>query len=159
MAIEEHPEHTRGCRIGIDATDVSTSILDKAQSGEFNQFEIQNGLPVEMLLKYFDPIDKRNWIVKPKIRKMVRFDYFNLLRDMDDLPEYDVIFCRNVLSLFEHKTQAAIIDNMLDLLPEDGFVFLGKDENIKNITDELVAVDGHSGLYILRDGNYKFTGK
>ncbi len=159
MTIEARAEKMRGCRIGIDATDISTTILDKAQSGTYNQYEIQNGLPVEMLLQYFDPVDKKTWAIKPKTKKMVRFDYFNLLRDMDELPEYDIIFCRNVLPLFEKETQAEVLHRMLELLPEDGFIFLGANENIKAITDELIAVDDHPGLYILKDGNYKFSKK
>lgn len=159
MTIAEHPEFTQGCRIGIDATDVSTTILEKAESGKFDQYEVQKGLPVQMLLKYFDPFDKKSWIAKPKIRKMVRFDYFNLLDNMDELPEYDVIFCRNVLSRLEPETQAKILENMMDLLPDDGFVILGKNESVTGITDDLVEVVQYPGLYALRDGVYKFSKK
>lgn len=159
MTIAENPEFTQGCRIGIDATDVSTSILEKADSGKFDQYEVQKGLPVTLLLKYFEPFDKKTWIAKPKIRKMVKFDYFNLLDSMDELPEYDVIFCRNVLSQFEDETQAYILENMIELLPDDGFILLGKDEKITGITDDLVEVIEYPGLFALRDGVYKFAKK
>ena len=159
MTIDQKQEHLRGCKVNIHATDISTNVLDTARAGVYNQYEIQNGLPVDMLLKYFDPLDKKSWKLKSTIKNMVQFDYFNLLQDMDDRPEYDIIFCRNVISLFEKETQARVLERMLDLLPEDGFLFLGENEKINGITDSFKEMPDYSGLYILSDGHYKFSKK
>jgi len=85
-----------GYRIDIVATDLSSEILEKAKNGIYTQFEVQRGLAVQLLVKYFDQIGE-SWQLAPELRSMVQFRPINLLNDFSALGTFDVVFCRNVL--------------------------------------------------------------
>ena len=87
-----------GYRIDIVATDLSSEILEKAKTGIYTQFEVQRGLAVQLLVKYFDQIGE-TWQLAPELRSMVQFRSINLLNDFAVLGTFDVVFCRNVLIL------------------------------------------------------------
>src|SRR5258708_33617516 len=100
-----------GWRVGTLATDLSTEILDKATAGLYSQFEVQRGLPIQLLVKYFKQQAER-WQIDPAIRAMVSFRKFNLLDDMAALGRFDVIFCRNVLIYFDQPTKTLLLQRL-----------------------------------------------
>ena len=95
-----------GYRIDILATDLSSEILEKAKTGIYTQFEVQRGLAVQLLVKYFDQIGE-SWQLAPELRSMVQFRPINLLNDFSALGTFDVVFCRNVLIYFDQDTKTA----------------------------------------------------
>jgi chemotaxis protein methyltransferase CheR len=127
MLLKEKSVQMKGWKIEILATDISSDVLEQAQRGIYSQFEIQNGLPVEYLMKYFEQINEK-WRLRDDVRSMVRFGYFNLLNDMDQLGMFDVILCRNVLVCFDDATRAGILDRLAGCLAKDGFLLLGNNE-------------------------------
>lgn len=133
--------------LNIVATDISDRCLEKAQSGLYTQFEVQRGLPVQMLVKYFEKVDEM-WRISPKIRSSVRFKKFNLLDDLRTIGNQDIIFCRNVLIYFDLETKKRILENMATLLPDDGYLLLGAAETVLGITDAFKPMPGQRGLYI-----------
>ena len=56
-----------GWRIEIVATDLSNEVLEKAQAGIYSQFEVQRGLPIQLLIKYFTQVGDM-WQLAPDIR-------------------------------------------------------------------------------------------
>ena len=142
---EEHAK-LAGWSVEIVATDLSTEILDRAQSGLYTQFEVQRGLPIQMLVKYFKQEGDR-WQVTPAIRSMVRYRTFNLLDDPAPLGQFDVIFCRNVLIYFDQPTKSKVLDRMSRLMPSDGFLYLGGAETVLGITDKFQTVVDNRGIY------------
>jgi chemotaxis protein methyltransferase CheR len=128
MAIMEEPMLS-SLTFEILATDIDNSVLDKARLGMYNQFEVQRGVPINYLLKYFTQ-ENEDWRVKDVLKQRIRFDKFNLLDKPDFDSKFDIIFCRNVLIYFEPETKTQIILNMQYSLESYGALVLGSSENI-----------------------------
>lgn len=159
MKIMENDHLFSGKNVEIIATDLSNALLEKAETGTYDQFEIQRGLPAKMLLNYFESRGQKKWEIKKEIRRMVSFERQNLLENFDHLGDFDIIFCSHVLENFDKETKASILDRMTDHLPEDGFIIMAEEPDLDNLTDEIKPLKGCSGLYILSGGRYKFTDK
>ncbi len=146
MILNEAKDALAGWQVEIVATDLSTEILEKAQAGLYSQFEVQRGLPIQLLVKYFRQEGER-WRIDPAIRNMVRFRCLNLLDDFTPLGQFDVIFCRNVLIYFDQPTKTVVLDRLAQLLPTDGFLFLGGAETIIGISDKFQSPPDQRGVY------------
>jgi len=146
MILSEMAAQLNGWRIEIVGTDLSTEILNRAKEGMYSQFEVQRGLPITMLVKYFSQIGDR-WQINAKIRGMVQYKEFNLLQDPMPLGRFDVVFCRNVLIYFDQPTKTRVLNSVSKLMPEDGFLFLGGAETVLGITDKFQMVPGQRGVY------------
>ena len=53
MCVKEMGSSLAGWRVEILATDISQEVLEKAKAGIYTQFEVQRGLPIQLLVKYF----------------------------------------------------------------------------------------------------------
>lgn len=137
----------QGWDIEILATDVSSAIIEKAKEGVYTQFEVQRGLPVQALVKYFEK-DEQKWKVKDTLKSKIRFQTFNLLDDPFLLGKFDVIFCRNVLIYFELETKQNILKNFSKVLQPDGFLNLGGSESTMGISDEFTTYPNTKGMYV-----------
>ena len=146
MILKEAEAKLSGWRIEILATDLSSEILQKAQDGVYSQFEVQRGLPINFLVKYFKQ-DGDRWQVSDEIRRMVKFQAFNLLESPARFGKFDVVFCRNVLIYFDQDTKGQVLGRVAELMPSDGFLYLGGAETVLGITDKFQLVQGQRGLY------------
>ncbi|MCV0429508.1 MAG: protein-glutamate O-methyltransferase CheR, partial [Roseibium sp.] len=54
ICLKEAAAKMPGWRSRILGTDLSQEVLEKAKTGLYSQFEVQRGLPIQMLLKYFE---------------------------------------------------------------------------------------------------------
>lgn len=136
-------------RIDLLGTDLSDSALTQAKKAEYNQFEIQRGMPIQLLMKYFKQ-DGQVWKINDKIRSMARFENFNLLDPMEKFGIFDIIFCRNVLIYFDEATKKKILQNMIKRLAPDGYLFLGGSETAIGLCPELKINAGCPGLYTIQ---------
>lgn len=150
MVMKEQAAKLTGWSYEIIATDISTKMLDKATKGIYSQFEVQRGLPIQLLLKYFKKANDV-WEIDPSLRDMVTFKEFNLLNDPKALGRFDVVFCRNVLIYFDQPTKTRILDWIGRMLPADGRLFLGGAETVLGITDKFKPVPGQRGVYCLAE--------
>ena len=146
MILSEMAAQLNGWKIEIVGTDLSSEILNRAKEGMYSQFEVQRGLPITMLVKYFAQIGDR-WQINAKMRGMVQYREFNLLQDPMPLGRFDVVFCRNVLIYFDQPTKTRVLNGVAKMMPEDGFLFLGGAETVLGITDKFQMVPGQRGVY------------
>ena len=146
MILKEERQRLIGWNIDILATDLSTEILAKAQAGLYSQFEVQRGLPIQLLVKYFKQAGDR-WQIDSAVREMVRYRPFNLLDELSGLGQFDVIFCRNVLIYFDQPTKQMVLERMAKQLAPDGFLYLGGAETVVGITDKFQPMANHRGIY------------
>lgn len=146
MLIDEFGERLAGWKIEILGTDISAEILEKARAGIYSQFEIQRGLPIQMLLKHFQQVGDK-WQVSQRIRAMVEFRQHNLLERNDPFGRFDVIFCRNVLIYFDVPTKVKVLEQLAPRLVPDGAFLLGAAETVLGLATKLVCDPQHRGLY------------
>ena len=146
MILKEERQRLIGWNIDILATDLATEILAKAQAGLYSQFEVQRGLPIQLLVKYFKQAGDR-WQIDSAVREMVRYRPFNLLDELSGLGQFDVIFCRNVLIYFDQPTKQMVLERMAKQLAPDGFLYLGGAETVVGITDKFQPMANHRGIY------------
>jgi chemotaxis protein methyltransferase CheR len=146
MILKEAGARLKGWRIDIVGTDISTEILNKARTGLYSQFEVQRGLPIQMLVKYFDKKDEQ-WQIKQELRDMVTYKEYNLLGDLKPLGHFDVVFCRNVLIYFDRETKGKVLESIAGLMPPDGTLFLGGAETVLGISDRFKPVPDQRGVY------------
>ncbi len=133
MLLRENFPQLAGWRVKLTATDLSKKILEKAQSGIFTQTEINRGLPMPMVLKYFKR-EGVSWRISDEIRKMVDFHVLNLIEPWPaPTPKLDIVFLRNVLIYFSVDTKKQILDKVHRALQSDGCLFLGGAETTMNI--------------------------
>lgn len=148
MCVKEMGAAFAGWRIEIVATDLSQEVLEKSRAGVYSQFEVQRGLPIQHLMKYFTQSGEV-WQLNADIRAMVQFRHLNLLQDFSHLGTFDVIFCRNVLIYFDQDTKAVIFERMAKGLEADGTLLLGAAESVVGITDAFRPINDRRGLYQL----------
>lgn len=148
MSFLENAEKWRGWTIQILATDISTTALSKARKGQYSQFEIQRGLPVMLMLKYFDQVNGE-WIAKPEVRKMVTFGQHNQLDSARHLGQFDLILCRNMLMYLCDNKRREVLDNLTSALAVDGALMLGAAETVIGQTDKFEASREFRGFYKL----------
>jgi chemotaxis protein methyltransferase CheR len=147
MCLKEFGAALAGWRIEILATDLSQGVLEKSRAGIFSQFEVQRGLPIQMLVKYFTQTGEL-WQLNADIRAMVQHRQLNLLRDFSHLGTFDVVFCRNVLIYFDQETKTGIFDRLAKALEPDGVLALGAAETVVGISDALKPYPDRRGLYL-----------
>jgi len=137
-----------GYRIEIVATDLSSEVLERAKAGIYSQFEVQRGLPVQLLVKFFDQVGE-TWQLAPELRSMVQFRPLNLLNDFSALGSFDAVFCRNVLIYFDQETKVAVLNRIARQMPGDGFLVLGAAETVIGLTEAFKPLADKRGLYVL----------
>ena len=134
MCLKEKAPLLSGWRIEIVATDLSQEVLEKSRAGIYSQFEVQRGLPIQMLVKHFTQSGEI-WQVNADIRAMVQHRQLNLLQDFSQLGRFDVIFCRNVLIYFDQETKINVFERLNKAMEPDGMLMLGAAESVVGITD------------------------
>ena len=138
MLLRESFPALGGWKVRLIASDLSTAILKKAQEGIFNQTEVNRGLPMPMLLKYFNKSGIQ-WQIKEEVRKSIEFREVNLIESWPPtLPAMDIVFLRNVLIYFSPETKTTILNKVHRILKPDGCLFLGGAETTMNLDTKFV---------------------
>ncbi|SHK81591.1 MCP methyltransferase, CheR-type [Bradyrhizobium lablabi] len=146
MCLKEMGAAIAGFRVEILATDLSQEVLEKSRAGIYSQFEVQRGLPIQLLVKYFKQTGEL-WQINPDIRAMVAHRQLNLLHDFSPLGVFDVIFCRNVLIYFDQDTKINIFNRLAKATEPDGFLALGAAETVVGLTEAFKPYPERRGLY------------
>ena len=146
MILQGMGERIAGYKIHILATDICAEVIEKAKAGVYSQFEVQRGLPIQLLVKHFTQVGER-WQINPELRAMVQFRTLNLLNDFSPLGAFDLVFCRNVLIYFDQPTKIGVLERVARQMPEDGYLVLGAAETVIGLTDLFKPHGEKRGLY------------
>lgn len=158
MMLKSMDSSLKGWGADILAVDISADAIRRARTGEYTQFEVQRGLPVQHLINYFQEMDA-GWRLHDAVAGLVTFEQFNLLDPLDDLGLFDLILCRNVLTGFEPDTKTMIIKRMAEQLDEHGILILGEGETLAEADCPLRALPGFPGFYGHEGGKYQIDAR
>ena len=146
MLFAEEPQKWVGWTIDIVGTDVSESVIERARAGTYSQFEVQRGLGIQQMIKWFEE-GADGWRAVEALRRPLRFQVHNLLEAPPHPGEFDIVLCRNVLLYLNEATRAKAFDRLASALAPDGWLMLGAGETVIGQTSRLVADRESRGLY------------
>jgi chemotaxis protein methyltransferase CheR len=146
ILLKDFATQLRGWRVDLLATDLSPDVIERAKRGVYTQFEVQRGLPIQLLLRHFTQIGDQ-WHVASDLRAMVQFRTLNLLHDFSPLGTFDVVFCRNVLIYFDLPTKTAVLDRIARQMSSDGYLTLGAAETVVGLSDAFKPCGDKRGLF------------
>ena len=135
MILKESFPQLASWKTSIFCTDLSQEMVNRTIEGRYSQLEVNRGLPIQMLVRYFQKIGN-DWQVKPDLKVGVEAKVMNLAKPWPPLPPMDVVFLRNVLIYFDLEAKAQILGKVAKVLAPDGILFLGGSETTLNISNE-----------------------
>jgi chemotaxis protein methyltransferase CheR len=147
MTIAENEARWAGWDIEILGTDLSQKALDRAESGVFTQFEIQRGLSMGRVVKFFEKDGETSWRIKNTVRRHVRFAQDNLIRSLDHGRRFDLVLCRNVLIYFAPEAREIAFNRFSRVIQPGGMLLLGAGETIMGEESAFRTVPDISGIY------------
>jgi chemotaxis protein methyltransferase CheR len=153
MMFAEQSDEWRGWTIDILGTDVSTSCVDRARDGTYSQFEVQRGLGINQMIKWFEECAD-GWRAVEQLRRPVRFQVQNILEPPPHPGGFDIVLCRNVLLYLNPEKKTLAFERIASAMAEDGWLMLGAGETVIGQTSKLGADVGARGLYrLVGDGS------
>ncbi len=148
MHFAEHKARWSGWTIDIVGTDVSRSAVGQARSGVYSQFEVQRGLPVVQMMRWFDALPGAAWRIASELRRAVRFEVASLVAPATPAERFDIILCRNVLLYFSPEMRRSAFARLASAAADDGVLMLGAGETVIGQTDAFVSDPDCRGLYL-----------
>jgi len=146
MILTENRAMVGDRRVEIVGTDIARDQLARARDGLYTQFEVQRGLPVQLLMRYFKR-EEVGWRISDALRAMVQWREFNLLGDLRPLGRFDIVFCRNVLIYFDQATKSRTLEAIAGQMAPDGMLYLGGAETVLGLTTRFAPLPSERGVY------------
>ncbi|WP_118857333.1 CheR family methyltransferase [Sphingomonas mesophila] len=152
MLFAEQQAKWQGWTIDLLGTDVSSTAICRAREGSYTQFEVQRGLAVTQMIRWFEEKGDQ-WQANAQLRAKARFAVHNLLDAPPQGPDskFDVILCRNVLLYLSAEKRALAFDRLASALAPDGALMLGAGETVIGQTDRFAADRANRGFYRLAE--------
>ena len=148
MIFAENPDQWRGWTVDILGTDVSSGCVDRARAGSYSQFEVQRGLGIGQMIKWFEE-GADGWRAVETLRRPVRFQVHNLLEPPPHPGGFDIVLCRNVLLYLSAEKKTLAFERVASALAPDGWLMLGAGETVIGQTTKFGADINARGLYRL----------
>jgi len=146
MSFAEEKLRWQGWTIDIVGTDISGTAVARAREGLYSQFEVQRGLAVRQMLRWFAE-EGGDWRISDELRRMVRFERRSIL-DAPPLPaRFDIILCRNLLLYLSPERRLQAFAGIARAMAPDGLLMLGAGETVIGQTDRFRSDPEHRGLY------------
>ncbi|MEO9130401.1 MAG: protein-glutamate O-methyltransferase CheR [Sphingomonas sp.] len=146
MLFTERDERTKAVLPEIVATDVSETALARARSGRYSQFEIQRGLPVRRMMRWFDTVGN-DWVAKSELVRQISFRKMNLVADTLPVGRFDIILCRNVLLYLSPALRRVVLDRLAEVARPGALLVLGAGETVIGQTEAFRPSPRFRGLY------------
>jgi len=146
ISISENYQKWAGWNIEIIGSDVSHNALSRAQKGLYSQFEVQRGMPIGLLIKYFKQIEQ-DWQIDQKIRNMIHYHHFNVVNDSRLMGKFDLILCRNMLMYLSDENKMKAFANLEQAMHPHAYLMLGAAETVTGYSDNFEPCQEYRGFY------------
>jgi chemotaxis protein methyltransferase CheR len=146
MLFADQPQRWQGWRIDILGTDISSRAIDAARGGVYTQFEIQRGLGVSQMLRWFNE-SADGWRPRAELRRPIRFQQRNVLDAPPDPGRFDLVLCRNVLLYFATANRQRAFGRLAEATAHDGWLMIGAGETVTGQSEAFAPACNTSGLY------------
>lgn len=146
MLFADRFEKTGQAEPEILATDVSDAAIQRARAARFSQFEIQRGLPVRQMIKWFEA-DGSDWLANPELVRKINFRRHNLVGDPAPAGRFDVVLCRNVLFYLSPTLRKRVFHLLAEVIRPGGLLVLGAGETVTGQTDAFAPSADYGSLY------------
>jgi chemotaxis protein methyltransferase CheR len=134
--------------VQILGTDFSTQMVDRARAAEYQQIEVNRGLPAHLLVKYFRRCGL-HWRLSDDVKCLTRFDTIDLRSRLRCYGPFDLVFCRNVLIYFDQPTKRSILQGLAGTLFREGWLLLGGSETMLGLEDVYARKTAGSIVYYI----------
>jgi chemotaxis protein methyltransferase CheR len=148
MSFADEKLRWAGWHIEIVGTDLSKKAIERAKSGTYSQFEVQRGLPVMQMIRWFDELGGGDWRIAEPLRRQVRFEARNLVEPPPTPGRFDIVLCRNVLLYFAPEMRRLAFNRLAEAIAPDGALMLGAGETVMGQTDRFISDAECRGLYM-----------
>jgi chemotaxis protein methyltransferase CheR len=148
MSFADDKARWTGWQIEIVGTDLSRAAIGRAQAGTYSQFEVQRGLPVMQMIRWFEELGGGDWRISQKLRDSVRFEARNIIEPPPRPGRFDIILCRNLLLYFAPDMRRLAFTRLAEAIQPDGALMLGAGETVIGQTDRFVSDADCRGLYL-----------
>jgi len=150
LLLKEYFPELHSWRINLTATDISQEMLQRSRAGRYSQMEVNRGLPTTLLLKWFRQ-EGASWQLDEQIRSTINFTHLNLARPWPAMPQWDIVFLRNVMIYFDNDVKKSILGQVSQVLCKDGYLLLGGAETTLSLDDSFYRIESlKSGFYQLK---------
>lgn len=150
MMFAEDPVRWAGWTVDILGSDVSESAVGRARDGIYTQFEVQRGLGITQMIRWFEECDD-GWRAIEPLRRLVRFQVHNLLEPPPHPGQFDIVLCRNVLLYLNAERRGQVFDRLAGAMAPDGWLMMGAGETVIGQTRRFEADPESRGLYRMND--------
>ncbi|HYI46998.1 MAG TPA: protein-glutamate O-methyltransferase CheR [Allosphingosinicella sp.] len=148
MSFADERLRWQGWKIEIVGSDLSKSAIARAKAGVYSQFEVQRGLPVMQMIRWFEELGGGDWRIAQSLRDQVRFEPRNIIEPPPSPGRFDIILCRNLLLYFSPDMRRLAFNRLAEAVAPDGALMLGAGETVLGQTDRFVSDADCRGLYI-----------
>ncbi len=147
MSFADDKARWQGWTIDIVGSDLSRTAIERARAGTYSQFEVQRGLPVVQMIRWFGELGGGDWQISSQLRDSVRFDVRNMIEPPPHPGRFDIILCRNVLLYFSPDMRRLAFTRLAEAIAPDGTLMLGAGETVIGQTERFVSDPEYRGLY------------
>jgi chemotaxis protein methyltransferase CheR len=148
LSFAEQKTRWHGWTVDIVGTDVSRTAIDQAREGVYSQFEVQRGLPVMQMMRWFEEAPSLTWRISGELQRAVRFQVHSLVEPPPHPGTFDIILCRNVLLYFSAAMRRLAFSRLAEASAEDAVLMLGAGETVIGQSDDFASDPDCRGLYV-----------
>jgi chemotaxis protein methyltransferase CheR len=131
----------------ITATDISDTILKRAEQGIYSQLEVQRGLPAKKLIDHFAKDSDNTWRVKDELKAKTSFKKLNLLENWTGMGPFHIVFCRNVLIYQNVDNKKKVVEKIYSILNPHGFLVMGAAESLFGINENFEQISFSGSVF------------
>jgi chemotaxis protein methyltransferase CheR len=148
MSFADERLRWQGWTIEIVGTDLSKAAIARAKAGIYSQFEVQRGLPVMQMIRWFEELGGGDWRISQQLRDQVRFEARSISESPPRPGKFDIILCRNLLLYFAPDMRRLAFNRLAEACQPDGALMLGAGETVLGQTERFISDADCRGLYI-----------